>query len=24
TQYAYSEGFIEEGRNFWAGIEYTF
>ncbi|HAK9529036.1 TPA: TonB-dependent receptor [Escherichia coli] len=24
TKYAYSEGFIEEGRNFWAGIEYTF
>ncbi|HDQ5769713.1 TPA: TonB-dependent receptor [Shigella flexneri] len=24
TQYAYSEGFIEEGRNFWAGVEYTF
>ncbi|EPT9972980.1 TonB-dependent receptor domain-containing protein, partial [Escherichia coli] len=24
TQYAYSEGFVEEGRNFWAGVEYTF
>lgn len=22
--YAYSEGFIEEGRNFWTGIEYKF
>lgn len=24
TRYYYSEGFIEEGRNFWAGVEYTF
>ena len=24
TQYVYSEGFIEEGRNYWAGIEYQF
>ncbi len=24
TKYAYSEGFIEEGRNFWAGVEYKF
>lgn len=22
--YAYSEGFVEEGRNFWTGIAYTF
>ncbi|MGG5413208.1 TonB-dependent receptor plug domain-containing protein [Edwardsiella tarda] len=24
TQYYYSEGFIEEGRNYWTGIAYTF
>lgn len=24
TRYYYSEGFIEEGRNFWAGVEYKF
>lgn len=24
TRYFYSEGFIEEGRNFWAGVEYKF
>ncbi|UTJ45678.1 TonB-dependent receptor [Atlantibacter subterranea] len=24
TRYYYSEGFIEEGRNYWAGVEYTF
>jgi iron complex outermembrane receptor protein len=24
TRYYYSEGFIEEGRNFWAGVEYEF
>ncbi|WP_235859139.1 TonB-dependent receptor plug domain-containing protein [[Pantoea] beijingensis] len=24
TVYYYSEGFIEEGRNYWAGIEYKF
>lgn len=24
TAYAYTEGFVEEGRNFWAGIEYKF
>ena len=24
TRYYYSEGFIEEGRHFWAGVEYTF
>lgn len=24
TRYVYSEGFIEEGRNYWAGIEYQF
>lgn len=23
-QYAYSEGYIEQGRNFWLGIEYRF
>ncbi|HGM5489338.1 TPA: TonB-dependent receptor [Serratia fonticola] len=24
TAYAYTEGFVEEGRNYWAGIEYKF
>lgn len=24
TRYYYSEGFIEEGRNVWTGVEYTF
>lgn len=24
TRYYYGEGFIEEGRNFWAGVEYKF
>lgn len=24
SKYAYSEGFIEEGRNLWAGIDYKF
>ena len=24
TVYAYTEGFVEEGRNYWAGIEYKF
>jgi len=24
TRYVYSEGFIEEGRNYWAGVEYKF
>ncbi|MDQ4430908.1 MAG: TonB-dependent receptor [Yokenella regensburgei] len=24
TAYAYSEGFIEEGRNYWLGMEYKF
>ncbi len=24
TAYAYSEGFVEQGRNFWTGIEYKF
>ncbi len=24
TRYYYSEGFVEEGRNFWAGVEYQF
>lgn len=24
TRYYYSEGFIEEGRNLWAGVEYKF
>ncbi|MCW2481905.1 TonB-dependent receptor plug domain-containing protein [Candidatus Symbiopectobacterium sp. NZEC135] len=24
TEYAYNEGFIEQGRNFWAGIAYKF
>ncbi|WP_025123157.1 MULTISPECIES: TonB-dependent siderophore receptor [unclassified Serratia (in: enterobacteria)] len=24
TAYAYTEGFAEEGRNYWAGIEYQF
>lgn len=24
TAYAYSAGFVEEGRNFWAGVEYQF
>lgn len=24
SHYYYSEGFIEEGRNFWAGVEYRF
>ncbi|XEH18057.1 hypothetical protein NMD64_07050 [Edwardsiella tarda] len=24
TQYYYSEGFIEEERNYWTGIAYTF
>jgi len=24
TAYAYTEGFVEEGRNYWAGVEYKF
>ncbi|ROP62895.1 iron complex outermembrane receptor protein [Enterobacter sp. BIGb0383] len=24
TRYAYTEGFIEEGRNYWLGVEYKF
>ncbi|WP_431222509.1 TonB-dependent receptor domain-containing protein [Serratia sp. L9] len=24
TAYAYSEGFVEQGRNFWTGIEYKY